>query len=174
MTYQRGATYPLDYNWQAAFRIGEDLALEYHRSGTRVTPEAIMWALLRDAIRTSAIAYPAPPRTGYPVKSTMPDSPDEVSQWQRIAAYLRGDLDEMPTDEGRPPRPDAATITRADIILHIWHNNVSLPGRAKKAVYIKAAGRPDRKVRAITGYSRDKIKAAKRRALREMLESIGM
>lgn len=163
-------------DWVRAIRHAEVVAVENIRSDVTPTPEHAMWELMREAARVSSIAYSAPPRTGYPAKSSLPDGPDEVSDWQRMAAYLRGELEEMPTDTSRPAQPSAEQITRAEAVLDVWHKHAlarkGAKSRIKRAVYLKALGVPDRKVRAVTGMTRQAIHRAKDEAMRDMLEAV--
>lgn len=164
------------YDWTRAIRDAEIAAVENARRGTIPKPEHVMWEMLREAARVSRIAYSAPPRTGYPVKSTMPDGPEEFSMWQRMSAYLRGEIGEVDVDCARPPQPSADQISRADAVLHLWHNHALIRkgarSRIKRAVYLKACDVPDRKVRAVTGLSREAIHRAKHEAMRDMLDAM--
>lgn len=165
------------YDWRRAMYAGLDMAMEQVRAGQEVGDREIMWALLCEAADVSQRTYSGPPRLGLPRKSAMPDAPDEISQWQLVSAYLRGDLEEMPVEDSQPPQPDAAQITRAEMVLEVWHR-AALTGygdwrRMRKAIYMKACGMPDRKVRALTGFSRQRRHKAKQRAMDDMLEFIG-
>lgn len=164
------------FDWHRAMAAGRDMALEDARRGaTPGEPEA-MWALLKEAAQVSRVAYRAPPNSGWPRKSAMPDAPDDVSHWHLIAAYLAGQLDEMPTTESRPPMPSAAQISRSEAVLYLWHCHALArkgdKSRIKKAVYLKACGVPDRKIRAVTGLSRQQIHRAKIEAMDDMLEAV--
>lgn len=159
------------FDWQAAWRHGAAIAGDYSRSGTALTDQAIAWALLCEAARVSR-SYPAPPRSGYPVKSSWPDFPDEVTMWHKMSAYLQGDLDELPEDESRPPMPSAAEISRADHVLTVWHHAVSLGRNKKRAVYLRACGAKAGKIARVSGVTTTELKTARRRALGEMLRHI--
>ena len=78
------------------------------------TPEAIMWVLLRDAFRVSRF-FAGTPRAGYPVKSAMPEAPDEITIWQKINAYIKGEVRSCPNTSqarsARAPRNAPAPIT---------------------------------------------------------------
>ena len=156
-------------DWQRAIRIGAEMAADYCRAGSAITDEAIMWALLCDAAKTSALAGRHPPYQGYPGKSSMPDAPDEISMWQKISAYIRGEVEEMPEADSRPPRPSAEAISRSDAVLHVWHTHVTLGRQKKRAVYIRACGGKPGLARRITGLDVTAQKAAKRRAMGEMM-----
>lgn len=160
-------------DWVRAIKHAEIVAVENIRSDVQPKPEHAMWELMKEAVQVSSIAYSAPPRVGYPSKSSLPDTVDDVSDWQRMAAYLRGELSEMPTGHARPPQPSAEQITRAEAVLAIWHTHAlsrkGAKSRIKKAVYMKASGVPDRKVRAVTGMTRQAIHSAKDEAMRDML-----
>lgn len=164
------------HNWPATIRAGVEMAAEQVRSDVEVKETHVIWALLCEAAQTSARAYSGPPRTGYPKKSIMPDAPDDVSQWQLMMAYIQGVLEDAPSEKPRPPQPSSEQVTRSEIILHIWHHhalkNKGARHRMKKAVYLKACGVPDRKVRAVTGFTRQAIHAAKEEAMRNMWEVI--
>lgn len=164
------------HNWATTIKAGSEMAAEQVRSDVEVTEAHVIWALLSEAAKTSARAYSGPPRTGYPNKSVMPDAPDDVSYWHMMMAYIQGQLENEPVDQARPPIPSAEQIGRAEIILHIWHHhalkNKGAKHRMKKAVYLKACGVPDRKVRAVTGFTRQAIHAAKAEAMRDMWDMI--
>ena len=142
------------------------------RSDVEVRAEHVIWALLREAAQVSSQAYSGPPRTGYPAKSVMPDAPDSVSQWQMMMAYIQGQVEDAPAVRARPPLPSAEQVTRSELILSIWHHHAlrkkGARHRMKKAVYLKACGVPDRKVRAVTGFTKQAIHAAKEEAMRDM------
>ena len=165
-----------NFDWKRAYRAGEDLAIDQVRRGDPVDDRAIMWALLCEACDVARITYSAPPRSGLPQKSTMPESPAEVTDWQLISAYLKGELDEMPTTDATPPQPTAAQVTRSEIVLEVWHRAALSDrgdwARIRKAVYLKACGVPDRKVRAITGFTRERIKYSRRQAVSDMIDFV--
>ena len=165
-----------NYDWRRALNAGLDIAIEQVRAGQEVGDREIIWALLCEAAKVSGLTYSGPPRRGMPVKSTMPDAPDEVSAWQLMSAYLRGDLEEMPTEQVTPPQPTAEQVTRAEMVLDVWHRAALIArgdwSRMRKAVYLKACGVPDRKVRAVTGFTRARIHSSKQQALDDMQEFI--
>jgi len=164
------------YDWRRAQFQGLDMAMEQVRAGQEVGDRDIWWALFCDAVSTSAIAHKAPPWLGMPSKSTMPDSPDEVSHWQLAMAYIRGEHDEKEEIKPRPPQPSAEQVTRAEMVLTVWHlaalRDYGDWRRMRKALYLKAGGCPHRKVRAITGFSRDRAYKSKDRAMRDMLDFV--
>lgn len=164
------------YDWSRAFHIGCALALENARRGKDPDQLDVVWELLREAVKTSAIAYTAPPRSGLPKKSAMPEAVDDITYWQKMTAFIRGEIDEQPEMETRPPQPSAAQVTRSEVFLEVWHRAVfNSRGdwrRMKKAVYLKANGVKDMKVRAVTGFSKQRIHAAKREAMDDMLRFI--
>lgn len=165
-----------NYDWKRAQFHGLDMAMDQARAGQEVTDREIWWALFEEAVKVSAICYSPAPRSGLPSKSAMPDSPDEVTQWQQVMAYIRGQIDEMPTDEARPPQPSAEQITRADMVLTVWHiaalRDMGDWKRMRKAIYLRAAGVPPRKITAITGLTRQRMHDAKNRAMADMLEFV--
>lgn len=165
-----------NYDWDRAKAAGLEMAYAQVKAGQEVAVRDVYWALLREAAQVSAISYTGPPRQSLPSKSTMPEAPDEVSQWQLMSAYLKGDLEEMPPDQSRPPMPSAAEITRADMVLQVWHL-ATFRGkgdwkRMRKAVYMRACGVPPRKITAVTGFSRQRLNDAKHKALDDMAEFV--
>lgn len=160
------------HNWSATIKAGADMAAEQTRADVEVKEQHVIWALLKEAATVSGRAFKAPPRTGWPTKSTMPDAPDDVSQWQMMMAYIQGQIEEAPAVTSKPPLPSADQISRAEVILHIWHHHAlkrkGERSKIKKAVYMKACGVPDRKVRAVTGYTKQAIHAAQVEAMRDM------
>jgi len=143
------------YNWTAALKEAASDARDHLKRDARLMEYHVGFALLRQAAQTSRLAYSAPPRPGWPKKSALPDGPDEVTQWQLISAYLKGDLTSLPSIQNRPPQPSADDIDRCDLVLHIWHN-YALPykgdrSRLKKAVYLRANGAKPNKIAAVTG-----------------------
>jgi hypothetical protein len=164
------------HNWPATIKAGVEMAGEQVRSDVQVKETHVMWALLKEAAQVSSLAYRAPPRTGWPQKSSLPDAPDDVSQWQMMMAYIRGQVEDAPAVKARPPQPSVEQIARAEIILHIWHHYAlkrkGERSRIKRAVYLKACNVPDRKVRAVTGMTKQAIHAAKEEAMRDMWAAI--
>ena len=163
-------------DWERILKRGAELAVERARLGQDLKATDAMWALLQDAAQTSRLAHKAPPRTGYPIKSAMPETPDDISAWQLMSAYLRGEVSDMPTTVARPPQPSARQIEEAEQVLALWHLHALCRrgGRDKmrKAVYMRAAGVPMRKIRAVTGFSRQRLHAAKVEAMTDMLAAV--
>lgn len=165
-----------EHNWRRTLNAGMQMAVENARKDTTLSAVHVMWELLCEAAKTSQIAYTAPPRTGYPTKAIMPDAPADVTQWQLISAYINGQLDEMPTDDSRPPIPSSEQVSRAEVVLELWHKhalrNQGQKSKIKKAVYLKACGVPDRKITGLVGASRQTILTARNRAMQEMWDVI--
>ncbi|WP_171232181.1 hypothetical protein [Ruegeria sp. HKCCA4812] len=165
-----------NHDWRRTIAEGVELAKGQIRSDVTMDETHVMWALLCEAAEVSKIAYSGPPRTGMPSKSALPEAPDDVTQWQRISAYLRGEVEELPEIEARAPRPSAEQVTRSEIILEVWHrfciNRFGERSKMKKAVYLKACGMPDRKVRTVTGMTKQRIHSAKKEAMQDMWEII--
>lgn len=166
------------FDWDRAWRTGHRLASLDLREGQMVDDARIMWALLVEAARVSR-TFRAPPRTGYPSQSVMPEAPDEISQWALEMAYYRDDdaRKEIDPPKNRPPLPSAAAISRTDAVLSIWHAH-ALVGvanwKAKRdAVYAKACRVPDRVITGRTGLIRSAVNHAKDRAVRDMLDALG-
>ena len=156
------------FDWGEAWRHGKSIAGDYARSGTAINDEAIIWALLCEAATVSK-SYRLPPRQGYPTQSSWPDASDEVTMWQKISAYIKGELEELPEVDSRPPTPSAADISRADAVLTIWHHAVTLGRVRKQAVYLRACGAKTGKVTRVSGVTVTDLKNDKRRAVSEML-----
>lgn len=133
-----------NHNWDRTLRSGYDMAVESLRLDAQLMDHHIGFALLRQAAFVSRVAYPSPPRSAWPTSSSMPDAPDDVTQWQLISAYLQGSLTSLPHIENRPPRPTAAQVDRCDVILYLWHTfalrRKGDRSRIKRAVYMKANG----------------------------------
>lgn len=161
----------MGFDWEKAWRYGQSIAGDYTRSGAAINDEAVIWALLCEAASVSRF-YSAPPRQGYPSQSSWPDFPDEVTMWHKISAYMRGELEDLPETNGRPPRPSAEAITMADHVLHVWHHAVSLGRNKKRAVYLRACGAKAGKIARVSGVTTTELKTARRRALGEMLRHI--
>lgn len=161
----------MTFDWDKALRFGMASAGDFVRSGTAITDEVIVWTLLIHATKVSKV-YPSPPRSDYPSKSAMPDSQDEISFWHKMAAFVRGELDEAPAVSWQRPMPSAEDITRADEVLEVWHKAVSLGIHKKKALYLRACGVKTDMIRSATGLSAQEIKTAKRRACKEMIAHI--
>lgn len=169
-------TMPVRHDWTRALRWAEAAAVENARSDARLGPTHVMWELLRDAARVSAIAYPAERARGYPRRSALPEMPPDVTAWQMIAAYLRGEVEDMPVTDARPPMPSAEQISRADAVLAVWHGHalkrLGDAPRIKRAVYLRACGVPPRKIRAITGIDRQALHRARDEAMADMWGAI--
>ena len=158
-------------------RLGKQLAATYCHGNARLDEAAQVWALLCHATRVSAAAFAPPPRTGYPVASPGAMlTADDVSDWQKMAAYLRGELDAMERIAARPPAPSAEEIDAADLVLGVFHA-VALRDfgdwrRMRGAVYAQACRVPPRKIMALTGLSRDRLRHARERAVGDMVRVI--
>ena len=93
-----------------------------------------------------------------------------------VSSYLRGELENLPEPDTKAPRPSAKQISRAEVILELWHN-AALAGkgdkkRLKKAVYAKAAGRKPRQIHAATGLSYKQLWKAQEEASNDLWEII--
>ena len=166
----------INHDWRTTIRDGEAEAAESLRKGTRMNGRHIAWALLREAIKVARVTYAAPSRSGYPQKCALPDGVDEVTVWQMVSSYLRGELENLPEPDTKAPRPSAKQISRAEVILELWHN-AALAGkgdkkRLKKAVYAKAAGRKPRHIHAATGLSYKQLWKAQEEASNDLWEII--
>jgi hypothetical protein len=170
MTYQQRA-----FDWRRALVHGVDLVAQNNPPDAEWHTWQAMWELLREAAETSKIAYAAPPRSGYPAKSLMPDATDDITYWQRMAGYVRGELEDAPTDRPRPPMPSAAAVSRCDAVLYAWHHGTPrVPIKFKRPIYMRACGVPPRKIRAVTGISKDQLQYQREKAMVAMLRFVGV
>ena len=165
-----------DHDWRTTIRDGTQLAEQNVKQGVVVDGTHIVWELLKEAATVSRIAYSSPPRTGFPMKSALPDGVDEVTVWQMISAYLRGEVENLPSSDTKAPRPTAKQITRAEVMLELWHK-VALNGkgdrkRLKRAVYLKASGMRPRVVRTKAGLNYQQLWKAQKDACSDLWEII--
>ena len=130
----------------------------------------------REAAFVSRAAYAAPPRSGFPAKSALPDGVDEVTVWQMVSAYLKGEIENLPSDETKAPRPSAKQITRAEVMLELWHHVALIDKgdrkRLKRAVYLKASGMRPRAVQELTGLNYQQLWKAQKDACSDVWEKI--
>ena len=164
-------------DWERAWKAGEELARERLRSNQNLTDILIVWALVVEAFKVSKIAYSAPPRTGYPQKSSLPEAPDDLSYWAKTIAALQGQIDASDLEmESSTPLPNAEQITRASAILILFHQ-FALPrkgdkSRIKKALALKASGIRQAAIIKATGLNKQSIFRAKEEACADMLDII--
>jgi len=165
-----------NHDWQRTLRAAEQLALDNIKADAKVSDKHIGWELLREAARVSRISYPAPPRTGFPTSSSLPDAPDDVTQWQLLSAYLKGELETLPSSDMKPSRPSAEQIDRADLILHLWHHHALArkgdKSRLKRGVYLKANGMHPQKISHILGINSRQLKRAQDEASLDIVYEI--
>ncbi|KGM50651.1 hypothetical protein [Pseudooceanicola atlanticus] len=161
---------------RAMIAAGTEMAQDMVRSDVKMDESHVMWALLCEAADVSSRAFTAPPRTGFPAKSAMPDAPDDVSYWHLMMAYIKGEVEDAPSEVSAKPIPSSQQIDRATFVLDVWHgyalSRKGAKSRLKKAVYLKACGVRDRSVCAATGLSKQALHAAKKEAMRDMWEAI--
>ena len=165
-----------NHDWKKTLRDAEDAARDNKKADAVLKDYHIGWELLREAAHVSRIAFRAPPRSGWPTSSSMPDAPDDVTQWQLMSAYLKGDLESLPSSETKPSRPSAEQIDRAEVILYLWHhhalNRKGDRSRIKKAVYSKACGLNTQKIASITGLTVRQIRSAQVEAAQDIVAQI--
>lgn len=122
------------------------------------------------------IAYSSPPRTGLPMKSALPDGVVEVTVWQMISVFLRDELENLPSSDTKVPRPTAKQITRAEVMLELWHNvapnDKGDRKRLKCPVYLKAFGMRPRVVWTKTGLNYQQLWKAQKDVCSELWEII--
>lgn len=164
------------HDWRNTILDGTRAAEHAARSGVIVDGSHIAWELLKEAVAISRIAYSAPPRVGFPAKSAFPDSVDKVTVWQMVSAYLSGEIENLPSTETKAPRPTAKQVTRAEVILELWHHvalaNKGDRKRLKREVYLKASGMRPRAVRDKTGLNYQQLWRAQKDACFDVWEKI--
>ena len=166
----------LGHDWRTTVRDGTQMAQENAKRGVVVDGTHIVWELLKEAATVSRIAYSSPPRSGLPMKSALPDGVDEVTVWQMISAYLRGEVENLPSSDTKVPRPTAKQITRAEVMLELWHHIALVEKgdrkRLKRAVYLKASGMRPRAVQELTGLNYQQLWKAQKDACSDVWEKI--
>ena len=166
----------INHDWQKTLREAESAARDSIKADARLSEKHIGWQLLRDAAQVSRISFPAPPRTGFPTSSSLPDAPDDVTQWQLLSAYLKGDLESLPSTDMKPSRPSAEQIDRAELILHLWHHKalcrVGDKSRLKRAIYLKASGMHPQKIAHVIGVNTRQLKRAQDEAALDIVYKI--
>lgn len=165
------------FDWRAALLHGIRRAADNHIAYQDAAPWTAMWELLCEAAEVSR-SFGGPPRSYYPDRAIWPEYPDEITPWQRQMAYLRGEVDEVDNGDPEPPTPLAAEVTRADMVLGLWHA-VALrrgvgPHPHKQAIYRMAEGAPLGRIIAMTGLRRHEVLALRKRACEEMLRGCGV
>ena len=165
-----------NHNWQKTLRDGETLALDNKKADAVLRDHHIAWELLKEAAKVSRLTYSAPPRTGFPSTSSLPDAPDDVTQWQLMSAYLKGDIESLPSSQTKASRPSSEQIDRSELILYLWHHYALIRkgdrSRIKRAVYLKANGVKTQKIGAITGLTTRQILSAQTEASHDIMERI--
>lgn len=165
------------FDWGKAWRHGEELAADRVRFGDPIDERAIMFALLEEAAKATARCYKGPPFSGFPSKSAMPESSDEVTSWQMVSAFIRGEIEKQDIQtKSKPAMPDSATITRAEHVLDLYHRNALIHTGAwsekRRAVYMKACGCPVDLIGKVTGMRKQQIHYARRVAMDDMYDAL--
>ena len=165
-----------NHPWTNTWRDGEELARDNIKADATLKEHHVAWELLKEAARVSRLTYRAPPRTGFPSTSSLPDAPDDVTQWQLLSAYLRGEIESLPSSQTKPSRPSSVQIDRAELILYLWHTySLRRKGdrsRIKRAVYMKANGVRTIQIANITGLTTKQIRTAQVEACEDIVEQI--
>jgi len=165
-----------NHDWQKTLRDGEALALDNKKADAVLRDHHIAWELLKEAAKVSRLTYSAPPRTGFPSTSSLPDAPDDVTQWQLMSAYLKGDIESLPSSQTKASRPTSEQIDRSELILYFWHHHALIRkgdrSRIKRAVYLKANGVKIQKISGITGLTTKQILRAQTEAGQDIIEHI--
>lgn len=165
-----------NHDWKRTIADGVEMATQQVKRDVVPDERHVIWALLKEAIQTSRLSYSAPPRSGLPTKSQMPESSDDVSYWQMMTAFVRGEIEDAPAMESRPPQPSAIQVDRAEVILQIWHvhalRRMRNWQRQKRAVYLQACGMRPKAIRAITALTEKQLSRARAEAMWDMWEVI--
>ena len=165
-----------NHTWDSTWRDGEDLARDNIKADATLKDHHVAWELLKEAAKVSRLTYPAPPRTGFPSTSSLPDAPDDITQWQLLSAYLRGEIESLPSSQTKPSRPTSVQIDRAELILYLWHHySLRRKGdrsRIKRAIYMKANGVRTLRIANITGLTTKQIRTAQVEACEDIVEQI--
>lgn len=165
-----------NHAWNKTWRDGEDLARDNIKSDATLRNHHVAWELLKEAAKVSRLTYRAPPRTGFPGKSSLPDAPDDVTQWQLLSAYLRGEIESLPSSQTRPSRPTSVQIDRAELVLYLWHHHALRRkgdrSRIKRAVYMKANGVRTMRIASVTGLTTKQIRTAQVEASEDIVDQI--
>ena len=165
-----------NHNWNKTLRDGETLALDNKKADAVLKDHHIAWELLKEAAKVSRLTYSAPPRTGFPSTSSLPDAPDDVTQWQLMSAYLRGDIESLPSSQTKDSRPSSEQIDRSELILYFWHHHALIRkgdrSRIKRAVYLKANGVKTQRIGAVTGLTTKQILSAQTEAAEDIIQHI--
>lgn len=144
----------------------EGLELAFDSGVDFYDPAEIAWALTRNAARVIS-TWDRPGPAGYPQRSPMPDPVRprrEIREVERERFFERVQVE----TEVRWT-PSAREHDRADELSYLWHpqNFVGMsrdPQASCRAVWLKAAGVSDRRIRAITDVSRTRAYDFRRRA----------
>lgn len=162
--------------WHSTICDGTRTAEQNAKQGVTVDHTHIVWELLREAAFVSRAAYAVPPRSGFPAKSALPDGVDEGTVWQMVSAFLKGEIENLPSDETKAPRPSAKQITRAEVMLELWHHVALIEKgdrkRLKRAVYLEACGMRPRAVQELTGLNYQQLWRAKKDVCLDVWEKI--
>lgn len=165
-----------NHNWQKTLKDAETLALDNKKADAVLRDHHLAWELLKEAAKVSRLTYPAPPRTGFPSTSSLPDAPDDITQWQLMSAYLKGDIESLPSSQTKASRPSSEQIDRSELILYLWHHYALMRlgdrSRIKRAVYLKANGVKTQRIGAITGLTTKQILTAQTEAGQDIIEQI--
>ena len=93
-----------------------------------------------------------------------------------VSAYLKGEIENLPSDETKAPRPSAKQITRAEVMLELWHNVALIENgdrkRLKQAVYLKVSGMRLRAMQELTGLNYQQLWKAQKDACSDVWEKI--
>lgn len=152
----------------------EEMAAQHVRRDRSVNDVDRMWALFVEAVNSERFLK-NPPWLAGSTRSAMPDSPDLVSQWEVLSAYLRGETEEIP-EVKTTLQPTAAQMTRHDLVMAVWHAS-ALRGRGdwkrlRKALWMYAKGRPNREVRRKFDLTKMGLSRLKHGAMQDMLRQV--
>lgn len=162
-------------DWPAFIRQGYELARDEFRSTTQLDDHHAMWGLFCAAVRDTERAYRGMPGLGMPGKSAGFEGGPEISVWHQVAAYLRGEIEEMPQDQGARLLPSAYEISRGAIVIDAFQAH-ALKTRAdgkrlRKALFMRAKGMKPAALRSLFAVDRYQLRHAKDEAMRDMVRA---
>ena len=155
-------------------RYAATIAEPRNRQTKVVDDVDLMWALVCEAANTDK-QLPGPPAQGYGSTSAGFVQTDEISPWEKVSAYLRGETEEIPETEGIDPKAPAAQISRAEIITEAFHS-YTFTGKARKperrgALWMLASGTSSKAIQRASGWSGYQIREMKTEAMRDLMRA---
>lgn len=154
-------------------RTVDELAEIHVRIDQDITDVDRMWGLFTEAVETSK-SLPGIPRLSGPVKSAMPEAPDEVTWWEINLAFVKGETEEIPETHTNLAAT-RAQMTRHDAVMALWHAH-ALRGkgdwrRLRKALWDYARGDKRGRVLRKHGVTSMGLTRLKKQAMTDMIKA---